>query len=718
MATTNNITKIDAVVDATRRQKCVKKLEFLDGPSHGGYSQLVRDMMMKKDSQPVKLIVNMNELNGKKITTSSGNQIISVIRVISSSTSSVTPTTPKTITVSSSSSTTPTTMSVTPVTVSSSQKNNHHTIVLDDSHLFKTPNKPVTVSVVSTGSKRRKISGSSPASSPSSSDSGVGSSSSGGLASRSLPGVFSAFGATVSSFAGLNSYMSTRSSGIAGSTRIVVSKKVDETPSTASRGKKAGAATAASSKTSAPKAEVETPSKAGRHRYETSLGQLTKKFISLLKEAPEGVLNLNEASNVLEVQKRRIYDITNVLEGVGLLEKTSKNNIRWNGGSLDSCASFLWDSSSCDSWPSSSSSPVVDSSGHPHRAPLRNLLEGDNASYRATLMKENQSLAAVEKQLEAQIAYAQSLLTKMTENEENKKYAYITYKDIRGVKEFSEQTVVAIKAPQETKLEVPDPRESLQIWLKSKQGEIEVYLCPDDENSGEGGKGGIEVGGRSSPHSSSSAFDEGKGESITTVLESVVDAEVSKVKTSSRSQGKAMIRPDDSDTGMKYAFISEDDDLGTIGSAKSYLMMSPTEGRGSSLRRTTNASIVHSPSRKASSSTLHSHTVDPCVAPSPLFKVSSHYQQSPPREGFSTSPTTPSKTLLQSHHNCSNNFASTSFAMSSSSSTAHTNLFNSSPSESLPFMSLEPPLSEEDYNFALEASEGIADLFDEELLLT
>jgi hypothetical protein len=29
------------------------------------------------------------------------------------------------------------------------------------------------------------------------------------------------------------------------------------------------------------------------------------------------------------VQKRRIYDITNVLEGVGLIEKKSKNNIIW-----------------------------------------------------------------------------------------------------------------------------------------------------------------------------------------------------------------------------------------------------------------------------------------------------------------------------------------------------------------------------------------------------
>ena len=28
-------------------------------------------------------------------------------------------------------------------------------------------------------------------------------------------------------------------------------------------------------------------------------------------------------------QKRRIYDITNVLEGIGLIEKQSKNTIRW-----------------------------------------------------------------------------------------------------------------------------------------------------------------------------------------------------------------------------------------------------------------------------------------------------------------------------------------------------------------------------------------------------
>ncbi|KAG7247125.1 hypothetical protein CRUP_038250, partial [Coryphaenoides rupestris] len=48
-----------------------------------------------------------------------------------------------------------------------------------------------------------------------------------------------------------------------------------------------------------------------RTRYDTSLGLLTKKFVGLIAESPDGVLDLNWATEVLEVQKRRIYDITN-----------------------------------------------------------------------------------------------------------------------------------------------------------------------------------------------------------------------------------------------------------------------------------------------------------------------------------------------------------------------------------------------------------------------
>ena len=42
---------------------------------------------------------------------------------------------------------------------------------------------------------------------------------------------------------------------------------------------------------------------------------------------------MNKASINLGVQKRRIYDITNVLEGIGLVEKKSKNTVHWVGSS-------------------------------------------------------------------------------------------------------------------------------------------------------------------------------------------------------------------------------------------------------------------------------------------------------------------------------------------------------------------------------------------------
>lgn len=64
-------------------------------------------------------------------------------------------------------------------------------------------------------------------------------------------------------------------------------------------------------------------------RYDSSLGLLTKKFIALLRSSAHGDLDLNCAASQLKVQKRRIYDITNVLEGIQLIEKNSKNHVQW-----------------------------------------------------------------------------------------------------------------------------------------------------------------------------------------------------------------------------------------------------------------------------------------------------------------------------------------------------------------------------------------------------
>ena len=62
---------------------------------------------------------------------------------------------------------------------------------------------------------------------------------------------------------------------------------------------------------------------------ENSLGQLTKNFINYIKTTGKKSININDLVNELDVKKRRIYDITNVLQGIGYLQKSGKNEIVW-----------------------------------------------------------------------------------------------------------------------------------------------------------------------------------------------------------------------------------------------------------------------------------------------------------------------------------------------------------------------------------------------------
>ncbi|XP_037533004.1 transcription factor E2F3 [Nematolebias whitei] len=206
------------------------------------------------------------------------------------------------------------------------------------------------------------------------------------------------------------------------------------------RGRGAGAA-ANGARLKTPRTPKSPPEKT---RYDTSLGLLTKKFVDLLAQSSDGVLDLNLAAETLQVQKRRLYDITNVLEGIHLIKKKSKNNIQWMGCSL---------------------------------------LEVEGAlSQRQILSAEVSALGEEEQKLEQLIERCSIDMRHMSELQSNQRYAYISYQDIKQVDSLRDQTVIVVKAPTDTKLEVPDPDESLSIHLTSTKGPIEVLLCPDDEN--------------------------------------------------------------------------------------------------------------------------------------------------------------------------------------------------------------------------------------------
>ncbi|PAN16093.1 hypothetical protein PAHAL_3G032600 [Panicum hallii] len=188
----------------------------------------------------------------------------------------------------------------------------------------------------------------------------------------------------------------------------------------------------------------------GGCRYDSSLGLLTKKFLNLLKGAPGGIVDLNNAAETLEVQKRRIYDITNVLEGIGLIEKKLKNNIRWKG--ID------------DSRP------------------------GEVSDDMSILQADIEALTVQEQNLDERINEMRDRLRELTEDENNQKWLYVTEDDIKSLPCFQNQTLIAIKAPHGTTLEVPDPDEvndypqrRYRIVLRSTMGPIDVYLVSQFE---------------------------------------------------------------------------------------------------------------------------------------------------------------------------------------------------------------------------------------------
>eukprot|EP00977_Amphora_coffeiformis_P023364 scaffold13126_cov175-Amphora_coffeaeformis.AAC.3 len=66
--------------------------------------------------------------------------------------------------------------------------------------------------------------------------------------------------------------------------------------------------------------------------FGSALGLLTRKFMDILMTSESGgVADMGVCAKALGVPKRRIYDITNVLEGVGMIEKRSKNTVAWKG---------------------------------------------------------------------------------------------------------------------------------------------------------------------------------------------------------------------------------------------------------------------------------------------------------------------------------------------------------------------------------------------------
>jgi hypothetical protein len=207
-----------------------------------------------------------------------------------------------------------------------------------------------------------------------------------------------------------------------------------------------------------------------RLRQENSLGELTINFIDYVKTKGLELININEIVKKLKVKKRRIYDITNVLEGIGYIKKLGKNQIKWIK------ADFLKEN-------------IILNNNNEDSNKINKFLE---------LKKENDKLDLFLKEINLEFE-------KINEKPETKNYAYVTYDDLKNLADNNNNKMIAIKAPIDTSIEIIDNKniENLkenidnvcndnkeildnlkkenQIFMESKNGEISVYIIFNNE---------------------------------------------------------------------------------------------------------------------------------------------------------------------------------------------------------------------------------------------
>ncbi|KAK4532398.1 hypothetical protein CCYA_CCYA12G3255 [Cyanidiococcus yangmingshanensis] len=228
-------------------------------------------------------------------------------------------------------------------------------------------------------------------------------------------------------------------------------------------------------------------------RQDCSLFKLTHRFLELVFKTNDGLLDLNSVAERLGVKKRRIYDITNVLEGVGIIEKQGKNHIRWKG-MVDTVPASSEDNDS--GAPAGSASRRKRGRSVETRADERSSVDLDeNQAARGADLAADQEILRLREQLvelermdrllDEQVRVLRGNLRRLSTSEKVMRYAYLTDEDILSLSVFQKHMVIAVQAPPGTELlwgDEPTRKQNLssaavyRLQVRSSGGAIECYL--------------------------------------------------------------------------------------------------------------------------------------------------------------------------------------------------------------------------------------------------
>lgn len=179
-------------------------------------------------------------------------------------------------------------------------------------------------------------------------------------------------------------------------------------------------------------------------RSENSLYCLTKKFVKMIRASKDKIINLTTVAVELGVHKRRVYDITNVLEGLGLLGKWSVNSAKWIGENIDD-----------------------------H---IENEDEKENLEYNNEKHTSNEEI-----NLDKQIVELNTEIYNMSQCKTNLENAFVTFQDLQKLDSLKNKMIFSVKAPSDTIMEAPKYEKGVyKMNFSAESGNIMVYYVSEE----------------------------------------------------------------------------------------------------------------------------------------------------------------------------------------------------------------------------------------------
>jgi transcription factor E2F3 len=205
---------------------------------------------------------------------------------------------------------------------------------------------------------------------------------------------------------------------------------------------------------------------------------------------------LNKAAQMLGVQKRRIYDITNVLEGIGLIKKKGKNHVSWNNDPKVDLSRAPDPAPSVFDAETIGSPPRLSSTSGRSAASQVEQLQQDVVKARGEEKNLDQFLDFLTRH-SAQFTTGQ--MPPATDTDLPNRTTYLPpgvsdprqlmclrYSDVTGLPMYNNDTIIGIKAPIGTNLEVPDPDQGMRPGMRRYQ----MYLNSAASSSAPSNNGG------------------------------------------------------------------------------------------------------------------------------------------------------------------------------------------------------------------------------------